>query len=103
VTACAPSLWPARHFIVALALGLAALATGCGGDDNDNAAGYPAAVREEFFDGCTGEGAEESQCKCMWDEITDRYTYAEYQDLENDLDGEGGEKVIEAIQDCLGL
>ena len=89
-----------RHFILALGLGLAILASGCGGDKKDN--GYPAEVRTNFMNECTSTGGSKSQCSCAWDKITDQFSYDEFVEIEDSIrDGSGGEELVPIIEACI--
>jgi hypothetical protein len=88
-----------RLALVVAGLGLALLAVSCGGDKKSS---YPPEVRENFMDSCTSNGGKESQCKCAWDEITQKIKFEDFVKMEQELaSGSGGEELVPIITKCL--
>jgi len=61
----------------ALALG------GCGGDDGDGN-DYPQSAVDNFTRSCEQQGASRAACSCSIERIQDRYTFAEFQKIDED-------------------
>ena len=63
---------------------------------------YPAQARRNFLRACEGQGAKRSICECSLEALEDRYSFAEFRDLERrgPKSGEIEKALGEIAEDC---
>ncbi len=47
--------------------------------------GYPPQVVDDFVRGCDGQGAKPELCKCLFDKIQQKYSFAEFQAIGSEI------------------
>jgi hypothetical protein len=65
---------------------------------------FPAAIDKEFMDDCTGAGATNTDCRCMFNILQVRYDVTAYREFERALDrGERMNELNAIVQACVGV
>jgi molecular chaperone DnaK len=106
-------LWIALGLVAAVALVVIMVVTMSGDDDatagengsgGDDAAGYTAAVEQEFMDACVARGgdAAREQCQCTYDELKANVAFERFVELDRQLaEAESGADLPQELTDAV--